>query len=408
MARKLKNKQKQKQKQSQRVVVNIDNSRKTIRRKESERQPQQPRVGTTIINNIPAPIYQQQQPSLSNPQPNQNIFRQPAPPVPPVPQQPQINQNYYDEQFDRINTNINNLNNRFNQHAGNLLNRINNLQPTQNFVYVQPQRPEPANAGYNIFGEDDDITVQSAQTIQSENSNFTAPSQVNIRQPNSIMTARNNFNMPNLIADRPARPFNLFDDVDSVPSELFRQPEINNLPINIDPTESQVEQKQVDKGDDEIPINRQDDLLKGNYQNEAERNYICPICGRIDSNIGNSNRHLRNDHIDKRLNDGEIGEKVSRNKKIGTELTYTTYPEKYVEDIIENRNRPGIERGNEKKTKANKARAEEKRNKSTKQQAVAAVDELSSVGQNVEATIAEKVKPKATPQAGGNNKIRPT
>src|SRR5690606_28649303 len=93
---KTKQKQKQKQKQSQRVVVNIDNSKKTTHRRNYDKTPTQVKPGTTIINNIP------QQPSLYNPYPNSNIFKQPNPPIPAA---PQINQNYYDEQFDRINTN---------------------------------------------------------------------------------------------------------------------------------------------------------------------------------------------------------------------------------------------------------------------------------------------------------------
>jgi len=213
MARKTKNKQKQKQKQSQRVVVNIDNSKKTVRRRDTERQPQQPRVGTTIINNIPQPqpIYQQQQPqvqpNIAIPQPNITIFNKPNPPIP-QPVQPQINQNYYDEQFDRMNTNINNLNNRFNQHAGNIMGRLNQLNPTQNFVYVQPQQPEPANASYNLFGEDDDLTVQTAQTVES---NYTAPSVVNIRVPNT-MSATSAFSRPQLDYQPSIRPPSLMGE----------------------------------------------------------------------------------------------------------------------------------------------------------------------------------------------------
>jgi hypothetical protein len=390
MARKLKNKQKQKQKQSQRVVVNIDNSKKTVRRRDTERQ-QQPRVGTTIINNIPQPpIYQQQpqfnQPSIVNPQPNTTIFKQPTPPIPVPPTPTQINQSYYDEQFSRINSNINNLNNRFNQHAGNILSRMNNLNPTQNFVYVQPQQPEPANASYNMFGEDDDLTVQTAQTVES---NYTAPSVVNIRVPNT-MSAISAFSRPQLDYQPSIRPPSLMGE--DVEEEQKQEPAVEMI---------------QEKKDETKPSNKQDDLLKGNYQNEAERNYICPICGRIDSNIGNSNRHLRNDHSDINLTKGQTGEKVSKNKKKPNEpsTTYTTYPERYIEDLIEVRNRPGIERANEKKATANKTRAEQKKEKKNK---AIAVDETSSVGEKVEA-IEENIKQKPTPKGGnsGGNKVRP-
>lgn len=392
MARKIKNKQKQKQKQSQRVVVNIDNSKKTVRRRNTERQSQQPRVGTTIINNIPQPqpIYQQQsqvQPNIAIPQPNITIFNKPNPPIP-QPIQPQINQSYYDEQFDRMNTNINNLNNRFNQHAGNIMGKLNQLNPTQNFVYVKPQAPAPADAGYNMFGEDDDLTVQTAQTAES---NYTAPSVVNIRVPNT-MTATSAFSRPQLDYQPSIRP----------PSLMGEDAQSNN------PLESifQNAEEIVEKPENE-PINRQDDLLKGNYQNEAERKYVCPICGRTDSNISNSNRHLRYDHKDINLTEGQTGEKISINKKKPNEppTTYTTYPERYIEDLIKVRNRPGIERANEKKAIANKKRAEQ--NKEKKNKAIA-VDESSSVGEKIEA-IEEIIKQKPTPKSGnsGGNKVRP-
>ena len=347
MPRKIKNKQKQKQKQSQRVVVNIDNSKKTLRRRNTE-SAQQPRLGTTIINNIPQPqpIYQQQSqpPSIANPQPNITIFNKPNPPIPqPIPQPttPQINQNYYDEQFDRLNSNINNLNNRFNQHAGNLLGKINSLNPTNNYVYVQPQPQAPADAGYNMFGEDDDITVQTTQTAQTEDSNYTGPPFVNIRQP---------------------QPYAMYKE------PIFKKPVmIENTPFN-NPLESIFENaddivEQKEKPERE-PINRQEDLLKGNYQNEAERRFVCPICGQMDTELGNSNRHLKSQHMDDNLQGNETGEKVSINKKEGgIKTTFKTFSEDYILNIINTRNAPGIQRGNEKKSTKNKERA--KINRST-------------------------------------------
>lgn len=304
MARKTKTKlkQKQKQKQSQRVVVNIDNSKKTVPRRTNDRQPAQPRQGTTIINNIPQPqpIYQQQtqQPSLANPQPNITIFNKPNPPIPsaPVSTGPNIQQTYYDEQFHRLNSNINNLNNRFNQHAGSIVNKLNNLNPVNNYVYVQPQ-PDPQDVDYNLLGEDD-VSIQTAKTVQSSgsstSSNFTAPSIFNIRQPQPYsMVQESAFKKPLLLED-----------------EKFENP-LEDIFKN---TYDIVEQKEKPEQE---PINRQEDLLKGNYQNEAERKFVCPICGRLDSNIGNSNRHLIDHHIDENLQGNQTGEKVSINKKKG-------------------------------------------------------------------------------------------
>jgi len=354
MARKTKPKlkQKQKQKQSQRVVVNIDNSKKTIPRRTTDRQPTQPRQGTTIINNIPQPqpIYQQQSqsPSLANPQPNITIFNKPNPPIPapPVSTGPNIQQTYYDEQFDRLNNNMNNLNNRFNQHAGNLLGKINSLNPVQNYVYVQPPS-ESQDADYNLFGEDD-LSIQTAKTVQtsgsskSSDSNFTAPSVFNNRQPQPYsMIKESVFKKPLLLEDTPfENPLgDIFNNTYDIMSENQKKTQTDNLSY----------------------YNTKSRMEKGEFKNETERKNICPICGRIDTTIGNSVRHMKDHHSDRNLKEGETLEKTVKNKKTGETNTYTTYPIEYIEDLIDKKTRKGYEDRDEK----NRKRANEKKNKSS-------------------------------------------
>lgn len=113
---------KQKQKQSQRVVVNIDNSRKTVRRNNpNPPQPRQPQI-------IPIPYPIMQQPPL---QQQQQQFNRPA---------PQANNNQvFENNFNRLNERINNLAENFNNHAQNIIGRLN-AQPPAN--PQTPQTPE--------------------------------------------------------------------------------------------------------------------------------------------------------------------------------------------------------------------------------------------------------------------------
>lgn len=384
MARKTKTKlkQKQKQKQSQRVVVNIDNSKKTIPRRTTNRQPTQPRQGTTIINNIPQPqpIYQQQtqQPSLAIPQPNITIFNKPNPPIPsaPVSTGPNIQQTYYDEQFDRLNSNINNLNNRFNQHAGSIVNKLNNLNPVNNYVYVQPQ-PDPQDVDYNLLGEDD-VSIQTAKTVQSSgsstSSNFTAPTIFNIRQPQPYsMVQESAFKKPLLLEDENfENPLeDIFKNTYDIMSENQKKTQNDNLSF----------------------YNTKNRMEKGEFKNETERKNICPICGRIDTNIGNSVRHMKDHHTDNNLNEGETKERQVKNKKTGEINTYTTYPKEYIDDLIDKKTRKGYEDRDEK----NRKRATEKKNQSTMKEAAVAKVDIKD----------EKMKPQPTPNKSGNNKVIP-
>ena len=126
MAKKKILKQKQKQKQSQRVVVNIDNSKRTTRRVSN--QPPQPRQPQIIP--IPYPIMQQPQVI-----PQQQFNR-------PAPQVPQANNNQvFENNFNRLNERLNNLAENFNNHAQNIMGRLNAQQPAQTPVQTPPETP---------------------------------------------------------------------------------------------------------------------------------------------------------------------------------------------------------------------------------------------------------------------------
>lgn len=161
--KKLKIKQKQRQKQNQTVIVKVDNSRKTIRKGETQPKPklqQQP----IIINN--------QQPYL-NPGMYQNMFPQPQPqatkitppitnpPAVPAPEPPSrsnvddaINafSKTNDDRFKTLQEQLNTMNDNFKQASRNIVERLN--QPQSSFNSTPNQQTTPPKPDKTILIND--------------------------------------------------------------------------------------------------------------------------------------------------------------------------------------------------------------------------------------------------------------
>lgn len=235
MPRTKKVKQKQKQKQSQRIIVNIDNSRKTVRRR--DHNPPQPRSHQPSIISIPYPVFNQPQQTFSD--------------------------NSFQNGFKEINNRLNNLSDQFNTHATNITNRMMTQQPQS-----QPQYT-PYTSAETPGTVPQKIPEKSIPTLP-----FTSP---------VLNLDKNVFNEPNTEHSTGKQFGNSFAE--------HYQDQIYALDTN---KPEQIEIKKVDQ--ENKKSNKQDDLMQGKYANEAER-LVCPICGQWVSTVSNVNRHLREYHI---------------------------------------------------------------------------------------------------------------
>lgn len=209
-------KQKQKQRQTQRVVVNIDNSRKTVRRQTNGQQQSSQSRGPQIIP-IPYPIMQ---PQLNTPA--QPGFARPSVAIP--------NQTF-ETNFKNINDQINNLSERFNTYGKAFMDKISEAKPTP----PPAPAPEPSPQG-NDFTMYMDLPDTPPATKPAPTTESKAPS---VRVPNQTPIVRG---VKDLI-DRggtvyrdgePSTNFKI-DENDNViplanPKTLFRSPTLNMNP----------------------------------------------------------------------------------------------------------------------------------------------------------------------------------
>ncbi len=143
--KKLKIKQKQRQKQNQTVIVKVDNSRKTIRK--GDTQPTKPKLQQPIIINNQQPYLHPGMYQHMFPQPQVNKITPPVtnPPVVTAPEQPSrsniddaINafSKTNDDRFKTLQEQLNTMNDNFKQASKSIVERINQPQPSFN------QQPE--------------------------------------------------------------------------------------------------------------------------------------------------------------------------------------------------------------------------------------------------------------------------
>ncbi len=339
MAKKKILKQKQKQKQSQRVVVNIDNSKRTTRRVSN--QPPQTRQPQIIP--IPYPIMQQPQ-VIQQPQ-----FNRPAPQV------PQANNNQvFENNFNRLNERLNNLSETFNTHAQNIMGRLN-TQPTQTPVQTPPETPPTVELPRpqerrpeKIIVLDEEPTPQIRQPnqtpiIQGTRDLIASAKSAKIFSPsNEGIPYEVKFNMDQ-------------QSLSNLPKTLFTSPTVSMNPNGFNrpkvvhstgkefnqPTlliKNEPEPTPAGKFEEELENVEAQEIVNEPVENNRTKAFECPICDKVEIGISNANRHLRTMHMDERLGDGATSKKINRT----TKEEFTTYPKGYIEGLINDRNAQGL------------------------------------------------------------------
>ena len=344
MAKKKILKQKQKQKQSQRVVVNIDNSKRTTRRVSN--QPPQPRQPQIIP--IPYPIMQQPQ-VIQQPQFNR-----------PVPQVPQANNNQvFENNFNRLNERLNNLSETFNTHAQNIMGRLN-AQPPQTPVQTPPETPPTVELPRpqerrpeKIIVLDEEPTPQIRQPnqtpiIQGTRDLITSAKSAKIFSPaNEGIPYEVKFNMDQQSISNLPKTLFTSPTVSMNPNGFNRPKQIhttgqefnNQRPLLIknepEPTANEQFNKQLEEADKKDIVEAEEEpvIIKDSKNNDDEKNKIkCPLCDDLFANTGNVTKHINRVHYSKDLKPGEVGEVISHNKKTNTKTKYVAYGDTKVRD----------------------------------------------------------------------------
>jgi hypothetical protein len=392
-------KQKQKQKQNQTVIVKVDNSRKTIRK--GDTQPKQPRP-------ITQPIIIQQ-PSIINPAlyqqmtPKQNI---------PNNQPTQQNRNNVDdainafsrtneERFNNLQTQLQGMNDNFRRASMEMMDRIDSSNNTSRFnppsspiydesLFSPPDEERPIRQAKRssttipppskiidvkveepqqpIVSSTPSKAVQQIKRFQSDikviNTNGYGATTV-IKRDRIPNNEDNLFSRPKLLpldhtkaepqGDQISRALTYasplppiratIEETESAIAEYLQGQMYQNNPDEtvVESKEKQLELKKPD-AEDKPPRNAQSDLMRGIYQNKVEEG-ICPLCAKQfqgKNAKNNAQAHMREHHIENPSKDfeGNDGKKYRNHLEVytdknGSRRRGTATYEQYPKDYVE-------------------------------------------------------------------------
>ena len=298
--------QKQKQRQSQRVVVNIDNSRKTVRRNPDARQPQQRQKTQVVPQIVPIP----------NP-----MMQQPQYPVPPRPPQPQFNtpvvnvpNQAFETNFRNLTEQVSNLSNRFNEYGQAFMNLMKEDVPKEaTKVTMEEYVPEvklPATPASPIIYSEGTYTVTTPKQTVNEPSDA-----LTIRVPNQTPIIRGTlFNSPMLNLDNSqfTRP-----KVITVSSSIFQKP---LLIEEVKPPSEQFAE-QEEEADKKAVAEEVTTVRKPRTKQDIERENKRQLTEQIDKTATEINK-LRNDLANGSTNYSGLSQKEKQliNKTIDLEI----------------------------------------------------------------------------------------